>query len=408
MTTQVSVLGGGYAGVMAANRLQRRGGIEVTLVSPTPDFVDRIRLHQMVTGTHSGRQDYRRVLSPQVRRVHDRAERIDRGNRSVLLASGARLRYDHLLLAVGSAGTSPDIAGAEHVQGVATIGAAQQLRRVLARTAPGATVTVVGGGSTGIETAAELATTGWRVTLACGGQLGPSLHERGRRSAAAILHGLDVDVLEGTAGRVVAASATEVTLADGRARASEVTVWATGFSVPDLAHSSGLASDATGRLVTDETLTCVDDPRIVAAGDVAAPSGGAQRMSCQAAMPLGAQAAETILSRIAGDPPADLTNGFAGQCLSLGRRSGVLQLAHPDDTPRAVHLRGRPAAWAKEVTCRAVVRGLVTEARRPGSFRWPRDPGRAARPTRSEAEDEARIASDPGAEVGAEVDGRVR
>ena len=83
-----------------------------------------------------------------------------------------------------------------------------------------------------------------------------------------------------------------VVFADGAVRPSAVTIWTAGFGVPELAANSGLRTDALGRLLTDETLTSVDDARIVAAGDAAAPSGQPLRMSCQAAGPLGAQAAE--------------------------------------------------------------------------------------------------------------------
>ena len=76
--------------------------------------------------------------------------------------------------------------------------------------------------------------------------------------------------------------------------------------------ASGLHTDALGRLLTDETLTSVDDDRIVAAGDAAAPSGQPLRMSCQAAVPLGAQAANTVLSRIAGTEPAVIDQAFLG------------------------------------------------------------------------------------------------
>ena len=103
---------------------------------------------------------------------------------------------------------------------------------------------------------------------------------------------------------------------------------------PDLAARSGLSTDALGRLLTDETLTSVDDERIVAAGDCAAPSGQPLRMSCQAAVPLGAQAANTVLSRIAGDEPAVVNQAFTGQCVSLGRKRATVQLSHTDDTPR--------------------------------------------------------------------------
>jgi NADH:ubiquinone reductase (H+-translocating) len=49
--TDVVVIGGGYAGVMAANRLTQRDDVTVTLINPRPTFVERLRLHQLV-GSH--------------------------------------------------------------------------------------------------------------------------------------------------------------------------------------------------------------------------------------------------------------------------------------------------------------------------------------------------------------------
>ena len=45
--TTVLVIGGGYAGVMAANRLMSRDDVMVKLINPRPEFVERIRLHQL-------------------------------------------------------------------------------------------------------------------------------------------------------------------------------------------------------------------------------------------------------------------------------------------------------------------------------------------------------------------------
>src|SRR5690606_25785971 len=64
-------------------------------------------------------------------------------------------------------------------------------------------VTVVGGGPTGIETAAELAAAGRAVRMVCGGRLAPTLGGRARRTMAAQLAGLGVDVLEPRAVRAV-------------------------------------------------------------------------------------------------------------------------------------------------------------------------------------------------------------
>jgi NADH dehydrogenase len=137
-----------------------------------------------------------------------------------------------------------------------------------------------------------------------------------------------------------------------------------------LASRSGLRTDGLGRLLTDETLTSVDDDRIVAAGDAAAPSGLPLRMSCQAAEPLGAQAADTVLSRIAGDTPAVLNQAFVGQCISLGRSDAVGQLAHTDDTPINVVIAGSVAASIKEAICKGTLWSIRREATKPGSYFW--------------------------------------
>jgi NADH dehydrogenase len=131
-----------------------------------------------------------------------------------------------------------------------------------------------------------------------------------------------------------------------------------------------LSTDAMGRLLTDETLTSVDDPRIVAAGDAAAPSNTPWRMSCQAALPLGAQAANTVLARLAGRAPANVNHAMAGQCISLGRRAGTFQFADAHDTPRRLYIGGRTGALVKEQVCRFTVKWLRDEARKPGTYSW--------------------------------------
>jgi NADH dehydrogenase FAD-containing subunit len=50
--TDVVVIGGGYAGVLAANRLTQRDDVTVTLVNPRPSFVERLGLHHLVGGSH--------------------------------------------------------------------------------------------------------------------------------------------------------------------------------------------------------------------------------------------------------------------------------------------------------------------------------------------------------------------
>ncbi|HWF27828.1 MAG TPA: FAD-dependent oxidoreductase [Mycobacterium sp.] len=368
--THVVVVGGGYAGTLAANHLRQRPDIDITLVNSRPVFVERIRLHQLVADTGAATADYGTLLGDGIRLFVDTVDHIDITARRILLISGAELTYDYLIYAVGSTGAMPSTVpgAAEFAYSVADLDSAQRLRYALADLPTNGPVTVVGGGLTGIETASELAEQGRPVTLVCGGILGPSLSNRGRRSVAKRLRRLGVNVLESVAAGQVRWDA--VVLTDGVVLPSAVTVWTAGFAVPDLAARSGLRTDALGRLLTDETLTSVDDERIVAAGDAAAPSGQPLRMSCQAAGPLGAQAANTVLSRIAGKSPALLNQAFVGQCISLGRSHGTVQLARTDDTPVNAIVGGRSAASIKEAICKGTLWAIRREASKPGSYFW--------------------------------------
>ncbi|MFC9056751.1 NAD(P)/FAD-dependent oxidoreductase [Streptomyces sp. NPDC057074] len=365
---RVVVVGGGYGGVSAANRLARRDGVAVTLVNRRSDFVERIRLHQLLTGSDDAVVSYDEVLGGDVRLVVDEVTRIDAEKHRVLLAGGDPVPYDYLVYAVGSGASDPAVPGAsEFAHSVSDLEAARRLRSVLTAAPAQAPVTVVGSGPTGLETAAELAEEGHRVTLVCGGVFGPSLHARGRRPAGRRLAALGVTVLEGGGTRVTEVTADAVRLEDGRDVPSTVTIWTAGFRVPDLAARSGLRTDREGRLLTDATLTSVDDVHVVAAGDAAAIAGRPFRMSCQAAVQLGPGAATTVLRRIAGKSPSPVRMLFAGQCLSLGRTEGVTQFSYPDDRVNALHVSGRPGAGIKEIACRFTLRQLVTGARRATS-----------------------------------------
>lgn len=366
--TDVVVIGGGYAGVIAANHLRVRDDVRITLINPRPSFVERIRLHQLVTGSDDAVVDYQTVLGAGIRLIVDEASVIDPAQRSVALASGGSVSYDYLVYAVGSRSAAPTVQGAaEFAHPIAEFEDAERLCAALSDADSGAPLIVVGGGPTGIETASELAEQGRSVTLVCGGGLGPYLSAPGRRSVSRRLAKLDVTVLDAT---VAAVRKDAVVLADGRELPSVVTIWTAGFSAPDLAARSGLSTDAVGRLLTDETLTSIDDPRIVAAGDAAAPSGEPLRMSCQAAVPLGVQAANTVLSRIAGAEPAVISMAFVGQCISLGRTGGVIQPARTDDTALPLFVGGRAAAAIKEAVCASTVSALVRAARKPSSVFW--------------------------------------
>src|ERR1700727_1758550 len=227
--THIVVIGGGYAGTLAANHLRLNADVDITVVNPRPVFVERIRLHQLAAGSGSAAVDYGTLLGAGVRLLVDNAERIDTTAGTVELSSGAVLDYDYLIYAVGSTGVVPAAVpgAAEFAYPIAEFEQAERLRGALDELHPAAPFTVVGAGLTGIETASELAEQGRTVTLVCGGTLGPSLSQPGRRSVAKWLRRLGVDVLETATVDEVRPDA--VVLTTGEVLASAVTVWTAGF-----------------------------------------------------------------------------------------------------------------------------------------------------------------------------------
>ena len=86
---------------------------------------------------------------------------------------------------------------------------------------------------------------------------------------------------------------------------------------------------------------------MIGAGDaIVAPDSVAShlRMGCAVALPLGGQAAETLLASLRGTALPVLSIGFVIQCISLGRKKGYIQVVRNDDTPRALHVRWAVAA----------------------------------------------------------------
>ncbi|MFH9398531.1 FAD-dependent oxidoreductase [Streptomyces sp. NPDC017638] len=336
---KVVVVGAGYAGAFAANRVAKKvKGAEVTVVNARPEFVERIRLHQQVAGTGAVATPLGAMLRPGIAVRIGSVEKI--GDGTAVLDDGESLAFDHLFLAVGSTvralpGTVP----------VGTWEGAQQARAELAALPGGSTVTVVGGGATGIETATEVAEArpDLRVRLVAP-EAADCLSGAARRRALAALERLRVEVV---ADVVAEAAAGTVRLGSGRELESGLTLWGIVAGVPDLAARSGLEVDADGRVVVDACLRSVTDPRIFAVGDCAGVVGA--RFGCQTAAPQARAAADALARLAGGREPEPYELRYAARCVSLGRKDAVAQFTHPDDSLKDGHLKGFTAVAFKRM-----------------------------------------------------------
>ncbi|MFJ1590193.1 NAD(P)/FAD-dependent oxidoreductase [Kitasatospora albolonga] len=384
---RIVVIGAGYAGVTAAGRLARRlrrEDVAITLVNPEPDFVERVRTHQLAVGQELRPRPFSEMFAGTgVRLRLARVTAVDADRRTVSIteagtagttgtggtggaASGAtaveELPYDTLVYALGSIWNTHDVPGAaEHAHDIAGRPGALRLRERLAALGAGQPVVVVGGGLTGLEAATEIAEArpDLKVTLAARGTLGDWLSPRGARHLRKVMAGLRITVHENTT--VTAVAPDHITTTDSTLPAA-VTIWTTGFAAHPIAQATALRIDATGRIEVDSTMRSLSHPDVYAIGDAAllmGPGNKPLRMSCASGVPMAWQAADTIAARLTGAKPPTVPLRYFNQCISLGRKEGLIQYVTADDRARPAALTGRLAALYKELVCKGAAWGVA-------------------------------------------------
>lgn len=139
----------------------------------------------------------------------------------------------------------------------------------------------------------------------------------------------------------------------------------------------GLPVDSIGRLLVDDTLQCIADAHILGAGDAVKPPDTVSAhlpMGARTALPMGGAAAETLLAHLRHQNPRPISIGLLGPSISLGRRDGYIQLAHPDDTPTRIAVTGWAGAAIKRWVCNMTIDSPRKEREHPGAYRVPRGP----------------------------------
>ncbi|MFF0555616.1 NAD(P)/FAD-dependent oxidoreductase [Streptomyces sp. NPDC004266] len=363
MEHRIVVLGAGYTGAIAAGRLAKRlhrEDVAITLVNPEPDFVERVRLHQLAVGQDLPHRPFSEMFAGTgVELKLAKVTAVDVDRKTVTVTAGStteELAYDTLVYALGSGWNTQGVPGtAEHAHEIAGRPGALRLRERLAALEAGRSVVVVGGGLTGLEAATEIAEArpDLAVALAVRGELGDWLSEKGSAHLRKVVDGLGITVHEHAA--VDAVSADRVTTADGRTLPAAVTVWTTGFAVHPIARATTLEVTDNGQIVVDRTMRSVSHPDVYAVGDAAlamGPSDKPLRMSCASGTPMAWQAADAIAARLTGTKVPKTPLRYFNQCISLGRREGLIQYVTADDRAVDRALTGRMAARYKELICK--------------------------------------------------------
>lgn len=202
-------------------------------------------------------------------RLGNAAEHLDLADRAVVLADGARVKFDILVVATGADARPSPWPVASGVYLVRTLDDSRGLARALATAGP---VVVVGGGFIGAEVAATAHAAGRNVTIVdpltapigrvVGAELGAILTSVHARHGVQARFGAGVESVHGREGDLRVTLTSKETL-----RAAIVVVGIGAIPNDAWLSSSGLLID--DGVVCDEFCRAVGHPGVFAVGDVA-------------------------------------------------------------------------------------------------------------------------------------------
>ena len=363
---RVLILGGGFGGLLAAQKL-KRAPAEVTLLDRRNFHLFQPLLYQVATGSLSPGDiaaPLRGVLSSHknTQVLLGEAADIDPDSKRVILRDGGELEYDSLIVATGS---KTSYYGNDSWQPMApslkTIEEATAIRHKLfyaferaerAQTAEEArdwlTFVIVGAGATGMELAgalAEIANQTLRhdfrrinprdariILMEGGGRVLSAFPEKLSTKAEMLVTGLGVEVEKGVMVTSVDENGVTYKKGDATERLNAKTVlWAGGVTTNTfgrtLAERTKAETDRNGRIKVSPQLTIPNYPDIFVVGDLAASfdeKGKPLPGVAQVAMQGGVYAAKAIRARIAGksvDKPFHYFN--KGDLAVIGRAAAV-------------------------------------------------------------------------------------
>ncbi|WPG36076.1 NAD(P)/FAD-dependent oxidoreductase [Variovorax sp. EBFNA2] len=378
----VVIIGCGFGGLEAARKLQR-ADVDVTVIDKTNHHLFQPLLYQVATAglaAPSIAAPVRALFRKQANVTTLLAEvtGIDPAARSIQLADGSHVAYDHLIVA---AGATHSYFGhdewAPAAPGLKTLADAFEIRRrVLMSFETAETTTdperrralltfvVIGAGPTGVEMAGTLAEIAKhtlsgefrridpgsaQVLLVEGGpRVLQAMPESLSQKALEQLERLGVEVRLNARVTAIDNAGLEVQTGGGPDGAplqsyripSSCVVWAAGVAASPLGrllgNATGVECDRAGRIKVEPDLSLAGHPEISVVGDLAAamshapgkppkPVPGVSPGAKQA----GRAAAANILRRLAGQPTVPFRYADYGNLATIGRNSAVVDLGTP-------------------------------------------------------------------------------
>jgi NADH:ubiquinone reductase (H+-translocating) len=358
---RVLVLGGGFAGIGAAQKL-KKSDVEVLVVDKHDYHTFQPLLYQVATGLleqpavgHPIRDLFHGQDNA---RVHqDQITAIDLDARQVTFGELDPLSYDYLVLSLGAEVNFFGVEGAaDHAFPLYTLADAVRLKDHVLRAWEEAdrkpeviedgalNVVVVGGGPTGIETAGALAelyngvfrkdypdvaADQAKITLVeAGPELFPMFKEDIRDYTEKALAKRGVEVMTGEV--VESITPRRITLKSGTQLPAHTLVWGAGLQGNALVQSLGLELERGNRIGVDSELRIPAHPEVYAVGDVAAITDQKTNQVLpqlgSVALQSGEHAGKTIAERLAGKETKPFKYRDKGTMATIGRGSAVVQM----------------------------------------------------------------------------------
>ena len=363
---RVVILGAGFGGLTAAKALSKDADVTVVDRHNFQTFLPL--LYQVATAglaaDHVAHPVRGALRKSGVKFRMGSPISVDHKNKSVKLDSSEVLEFDHLIVALGSATADFGVAGVnEHALGMKSVHEAIGIRAEVMRRFEDLcrfedqtrlSLSVVGGGPTGVEMAGALAELKRGplkndeanaaehidiYLIEAGPRILPMFSEKLSARAKKDLEKLGVKVLLNTAVQEV--KPRQILVKDGSVIPSEVTIWAAGVKGEPTGGLLNLPLEGT-RISVAQNLQVNHYPHIWAIGDISSAKGadgGFLPMVAPVAMQQGRWVAKQIMRAARGQDLQDFKYLDKGSMATIGRHKAVVQF-------KGIQITGIPAWYA--------------------------------------------------------------